>query len=306
MWERMPLRLKGYLITGTGVLMLSPDALFVKDTETDVATFMFWRALLLGSVLLLVALLRYRTELPQAIKRCGLAAWICPVAIACGAWSFVAANRLTAAGNVLVIQNMAPLIAGIIGLIFFSQKLRLQTWIVIILCVLGAILMVAGEIGAGNPIGLVVALALPVAMALNTTVASAQRGVDTTVILPLACALMLIPALLMGGASLPEWSDMKRLLLLSLFFLPCAYFLIQSGPRYLPGAEVSLMILLETILGTLLVWWWIGELPTTLAFIGGGLILSVLAGSALLDLYRMNHKAARGAPDPRDIPRSPD
>ncbi|NWN84011.1 MAG: EamA/RhaT family transporter, partial [Halomonas sp.] len=40
MWKRLPFRLRGYLITMTGVLLLSPDALLVKDTTVDVATFM--------------------------------------------------------------------------------------------------------------------------------------------------------------------------------------------------------------------------------------------------------------------------
>ena len=39
------------------------------------------------------------------------AALWCPLAFAGSAWGFVAAVRLTAAGNVLVIQNLAPLVA---------------------------------------------------------------------------------------------------------------------------------------------------------------------------------------------------
>lgn len=281
--------------------MLSPDALIVKDTQVDVPVFVFWRALLMCLVISLIVGWRYKRELPAAIKRCGSALWICPLAIATSSWVFVAANRLTAAGNVLVIQNMAPLIAGIIGLLFFQQKLRLQTWVVILLCIFGAILMLSGEMQAGNPLGLMIAAILPIAMAINTTVASAQKGIDTTVLLPFAGIAMIIPAILMGGAALPDWQDMKRILLLGLVFLPAAYYLIQSGPRYITGAEVSLMLILETLLGTLLVWWWVGELPTTMAFIGGGLILITLTSSALLDLIRMNIKANRGSIDPREI-----
>lgn len=300
-FARMPMRLKGYLITGAGVVMLSPDALIVKDTQVDVPVFVFWRALLMCLVISMIVGWRYKRELPAAIKRCGNAVWICPLAIATSSWVFVAANRLTAAGNVLVIQNMAPLIAGVIGLLFFQQKLRLQTWVVILLCIFGAIMMLSGEMQAGNPLGLLIAAILPISMAINTTVASAQKGIDTTVLLPFAGIAMIIPAILMGGIALPDWDDMKRILLLGLIFLPAAYYLIQSGPRYITGAEVSLMLILETVLGTLLVWWWVGELPTTMAFIGGGLILLTLTSSALLDLIRMNIKSKRGVIDPRDI-----
>lgn len=305
MWKRLPFRLRGYLITMTGVLLLSPDALLVKDTSVDVATFMFWRGLMLGLVLLLIAAARYRQRLGQAVRACGPAALWCPLAFAASAWAFVGATRLTSAGNVLVMINLAPLVAGLIGMLFFGQRLRRQTWVVIAICVTGASLMAAGEVGQGSLLGLAVALIIPVSIAVNTTVASAQRGtrqrgVDTTVVLPLGCLAMLVPAALMGGAQLPGAEDMQRLALMGLL-LPLAYFLIQTGARYLPGAEVSLVMLVETLAGTLLVWWWVGEVPATLAFVGGGMIVAAMLVSSLRDLYRQRRKAAEGAPDTRRL-----
>ncbi|ATJ83629.1 DMT family transporter [Halomonas beimenensis] len=305
MWKQLPFRLRGYLITMTGVLFLSPDALLVKDTQVGVATFMFWRGLLLGAVLLLVALARYGRALPAAVRACGPAAWWCPLAFAGSAWAFVIGNRLTSAGNVLVMMNLAPLVAALIGLLVFGQRLRRQTWIVIAVCVGGASLMAAGEVGRGSLLGLAVALFVPLSIAINTTVASAQkgqrrRGVDTTVILPLGCLAMLIPAALLGGAQLPPPEDMQRLALMGAL-LPVAYFLIQTGPRYLPGAEVSLVMLLETLVGTLLVWWWVGEVPTVLAFVGGGMIVVAMLTGTLRDLHRQRRKAAAGAPDGRRL-----
>lgn len=305
MWKRLPFRLRGYLITMSGVLLLSPDALLVKDTSVDAATFMFWRGLLLGLVLLLIAAARYRARLGQAILACGPAALWCPLAFAASAWAFVIATRLTSAGNVLVMLNLAPLVAGLIGLVFFRQRLRRQTWVVIVICITGASLMAAGEVGQGSLLGLAVAMLVPVSIAINTSVASSRpgagkRGLDTTVVLPLGCLAMLLPAALMGGAQLPDADNMQRLSLMGLL-LPLAYFLIQTGARYLPGAEVSLVMLLETLVGTLLVWWWVGEVPAPLAFVGGGMIVVAMLVSSLRDLLRQRRKAAEGAPDIRRL-----
>jgi len=301
MWKRLPFRLRGYLITMTGVLLLSPDALLVKGTGVSPVTFLFWRGLLLGIVLLMIALARYGRRLPEAIRACGPAAWWCPLAFAASGWAFVIANRFTSAGNVLVMMNLAPLVAGLIGLVFFRQRLRRQTWVVIAICVGGASLMAAGEMGQGSLLGLGVALFVPISIAINTTVASAQkgerrRGIDTTVILPLGCLAMLVPAVLFGGMALPPAEDVPLLAIMALF-LPAAYFLIQTGTRYLPGAEVSLVMLLETLLGSLLVWWWVGEVPTDLALIGGGIIVVTMMASSLRDLHRQRRKAVEGAPD---------
>lgn len=305
MWQRLSWRLRGYLITMAGVLLLSPDALLVKATQVDVPTFMFWRGLLIGAVLLLIAVLRYRRRLPAAIRACGPAAWWCPLAFAGSAWAFVIANRLTSAGNVLVIMNLAPLVAALIGLLVFGERLRRQTWVVIGVSVSGACLIGLGEVGQGSLLGLVVALGVPLSIAINTTVASAQkgdrqRGVDTTVILPLGCLAVLVPGALAGGVQLPPPDDLRLLVFMGLL-LPAAYFLIQTGPRYLPGAEVSLVMLLETLVGPLLVWWWVGEIPTVLAFVGGGMIVAAILISALRDLHRQRRKAKGGAPDVRRL-----
>ncbi|HSH56775.1 MAG TPA: DMT family transporter, partial [Halomonas sp.] len=201
--------------------------------------------------------------------------------------------------------NLAPLVAGLIGLLFFRQRLRRQTWVVIAICITGASLMAAGEVGQGSLLGLAVAMIVPLSIAINTSVASSRpgagkRGLDTTVVLPLGCLAMLLPAAVMGGAQLPGDADMQRLLLMGLL-LPLAYFLIQTGARYLPGAEVSLVMLLETLVGTLLVWWWVGEVPAPLAFVGGGMIVAAMLISSLRDLLRQRRKAAEGAPDTRRL-----
>lgn len=305
MWTRLPFRLRGYLITMLGVLFLSPDALLVKATTVDVATFMFWRGLLIGLVLLTIAGWRYGRELPAAVRACGPAAWWCPLAFAGSAWAFVIGNRLTAAGNVLVMMNLAPLIAALIGWWLFGERLRRQTWVVIAVSVAGACLMASGEIGGGSPLGLAVALIVPLCIAINTTVASAQksasrRGVDTTVILPLGCLATMLPGALLGGVQLPSAVDMQYLLAMGVL-LSVAYFGIQTGPRYLPGAEVSLVMLLETLVGTLLVWAWVGEVPTVAAFIGGGMIVAAMLISTLRDLRRQREKVAAGAPDAREV-----
>ena len=104
----------------------------------------------------------------------------------------------------------------------------------------------------------------------------------------------------MGGTQLPDPEDLQRLALMGLI-LPLAYFLIQTGARYLPGAEVSLVMLVETLAGTLLVWWWVGEVPAALAFLGGGMIVVAMLASSLRDLYRQRRKVAEGAPDARRL-----
>ena len=67
------------------------------------------------------------------------------------------------------------------------------------------------------------------------------------------------------------------LVLLGLVVIPVAFTLISQGPRYLPAAEASLLMLLETVLGPLWVWLALGERASALSLTGGAVVLVTLA-----------------------------
>ena len=75
--------------------------------------------------------------------------------------------------------------------------------------------------------------------------------------------------------------------------VPVAFALIATGPRYLPAADVGLLMLLEAILGPLLVWWALGEELRSATFLGGTLVTGALAVNKALVLERGRRSAVR-------------
>ncbi|MCP4335062.1 MAG: EamA family transporter [Gammaproteobacteria bacterium] len=67
------------------------------------------------------------------------------------------------------------------------------------------------------------------------------------------------------------------LLILGLYVVPIGTALMFIGPRYIPAAEVGLLILLESILGPIWVWLVLAEQPGVNTLAGGAIILSTLA-----------------------------
>jgi len=82
--------------------------------------------------------------------------------------------------------------------------------------------------------------------------------------------------------------DMLLLLLLGGVVLPISFTMITLGPRYLPAPEVSLILLVETILGPIWVWMALKEVPHTTTLIAGALIVGTLVIHTLMSLR--NHK----------------
>ena len=63
----------------------------------------------------------------------------------------------------------------------------------------------------------------------------------------------------------------------SLVIVPVSVALIFQGPRYLKAAEVSLLLLLETVFGPGLVWVVLGERPAAAVMASALVIVCVLA-----------------------------
>ncbi|OAN87226.1 hypothetical protein A8B84_12295 [Marinobacter sp. EhC06] len=288
-------RIKGLTIAALGVLFIVPDALLVKITSVDPVVFLFWRGLLLAISFFVISWARYRSRLVPEIRKCGRKGLFCASAFAISTLGFVVGMKNTAAGNVLVILNTAPVIAAVIAWAVWKETLPLRTWVVILVCVTGATFMAVGEFGKGDPLGLLMAVVAATALASNLNVARSKPDSDMSVMLMFGALVLAIVAAVFGGAQMPSGRDFFFIALLCLVFLPTACILIQIGPRYIPAAEVSLMLLLETLLGSFLVWLFLGEVPPKLSLVGGVIVFSALAVHGWTEVSR--YRKARLAVD---------
>jgi drug/metabolite transporter (DMT)-like permease len=70
--------------------------------------------------------------------------------------------------------------------------------------------------------------------------------------------------------------DAGFLLVLGGFVVPVSFSLITLGPRYISAPAVSLLMLIETVLGPTWVWIFLGEVPSSRTYIGGAVVLGAL------------------------------
>jgi len=65
--------------------------------------------------------------------------------------------------------------------------------------------------------------------------------------------------------------------------------LYTLGSRVVPAAELTLLSMVEVLLGPVWVWWLLGETASPATFVGGAILLAAITGNALSG-------ARRGAP----------
>ncbi|MFW3614163.1 DMT family transporter [Billgrantia antri] len=280
-------RQQGLLLTGGGALIISPDALLIKQIGLPDGEILLWRGLLTALGFVIIMLARHGAGTVDAYRRCGWTGIGVALLFSLSTFGFVLGNQYTKGGNVLMILAGAPLIAALFSRLFLGERLPRRTWLAIWLCLVGTSLIVLDDTGVGSWVGNGFALLAATALAANFTLCRTRPGVDMSPMLTLSGLIVAAIAasfgLAEGGIALPSTDSLLLLVLLCLMLLPLGFTLIQRGPLYLPAAEVGLLMLLEVVVGTLWVWWILGERPAPVALIGGALVLGTLLAKGLYE-----------------------
>lgn len=298
----LPDHLKGLLITGVGVLVLSPDSLLVRLIALDPWTMIFWRGALMAVSLSVFLALTLGRQAPARFRAMGRPELWMAAFFTGSSVFFITALAHTSVANTLIIISAAPLFAALFSRVFLAEAVAPRTWGAILGALAGIAVIVSDSLGRGSLTGDVSALGGAICIAALLSVARRSRSrnmIPTMAVSGLVSALVALPlaaphALGAGQAGL--------LALLGLVVLPLAVVLTLLGPRYLPAPEVGLIMLLETVLGPYWVWLALGEAPTERALLGGAIVIGVLALHSALALRRVGTRGDRPVTSRRGPP----
>jgi drug/metabolite transporter (DMT)-like permease len=263
-----------------GVVLLSPDGLVIRLVDLDAATVLFLRGAC--SALGFIVLIRITSgalSLDDLRSRRGLAI-ACLAAI--GNISFVLSVRGAGAAPALAIIAAGPMFAAVLSRVVLREMAPLRTWVAagVVFVSVGVIVLTqpSGAQFGGAVAGLVGALGVATLLvvvrhARGISVMSCQAGGA------IGFALAALPFATFAGA---QATDLALTIAFFTCVLPLALTLILRGPRFLSAPEVSLITLLETILGPAWVWIALGERPPLVTALAGTAIIATLLVHGLL------------------------
>jgi drug/metabolite transporter (DMT)-like permease len=275
----LPTHAKGLLITATGVLIISPDGLLTRLIETDHWTMIFWRALLVSFGMWLMISLINPNRVWQQYRTVPGPGLLMVAAYSLGTISFVYAITHTSVANTLIILSSTPLFAALIGRVLLQEKIQLRTLLAISLVAIGIVVIASGSASSGNAALLGDLAAILGSFFLACGFSFVRRFPRISVFSAISCSGLLTALLVLPLASpiAITQADFGYLLLMGLYVVPIGTALMYLGPRYIPAAEVGLLLLLESILGPIWVWLVFAENPGIYTLAGGAIILSTLA-----------------------------
>jgi len=274
---------RGLLMTIVGVLVLTPDALLIRLVEADHWTIMFWRSLYSTIALFALCSIIARkspiTIFRELLKNGLFCAGLFVFSNAC----FILSITHTSVANTLVILAAMPFIAAVLGMIFMRKALPMRTWITIAIAMAGILIVFWGRFGGGDLFGDIMGLCAAFFMASTLVALSYNPKINSIAAIAAGAAMACLFALLMGAEpGTASVADHGYLLLDGAIVVPIAFGLITFGPKFISAAEVSLIMLMETVLGPLWVWMFLNEAPPLQTFYGGVLVIAAILINAAL------------------------
>jgi drug/metabolite transporter (DMT)-like permease len=251
----------------------------------------FWRsAFTVLALAVLLPAIRGRATLVSSLRDGGRTLWLSG-----GCWcvmftAFMVAITLTTVANVLVTMASAPLLTALISRVFLGHRLAPRTWAAIVVAGIGIVWMYANEVSGADPqhlVGTVVALAVPIAAAVNWVLIQHTRSRADVDLLPAVLIGAALSALLTLPFALPfaaSAHDLGWLALLGVVQLSIPCLLSVAAARHLSAPEASLLALLEVIFGVAWAWLGAGEAPAIHVLGGGALVLCALAANEAVAL----------------------
>ena len=269
--------LKGILITALGVLIVTPDSLFVRLIDGDPLVTGFWRGLIAGLVVFIAVLLFQGPRAFSVVFRSGKPGLIYMVLVASTAPAFALAVTNTSVANVVFILAATPIFAAIYSRIFLGEPIerRMVLTLIAVVIGLGVITIGSSESKIASWKGDLWAVYIAAAFAAALTAVRKIKDVSMVPAVPFAyigAALVLLLFTSPFEAFAANWP----LYLGHGVMIGAASCLLTLGPRYITSAEVSLLVLLESVLAPILVWWVLGEDPGPLAIAGGATVIVAL------------------------------
>jgi len=266
---------RGLLLALAGIVVLSFDALLVRWADAPPADVSFWRGALIA-----VALAAFQWLRGSGLRLAALRSWE-GAAAAClfgvNTVLFVFSLAHTAVANTIVILALAPLFAALWSRLWTSEPVRRDTLAAAMLAVAGVVVVVGGSIDTGRWVGDGLALIASAVVSAGLTVLRNAPSLERVpVIMASGAVTALLTAPFVAPFSLPA-ASYPPLVLMGLLQIPLAMVLLAVATRHLSAPEVSLVMLLEILLGPLWVWLAMGEEPPRQTVWGGAVILLTLS-----------------------------
>ena len=196
---------------------------------------------------------------------------------------FVISNKLTTAGNAILLQYTAPVYVALFGYMFLDEKSTLIDWVTIFIMLGGLALFFLDDLSFDGYLGNALAILSGMSFAALTISLRKQKDNNPSDSILLGNILTLIIGLpiIISETSFNLHSTIL-ILVLGIIQLGVPYIFYTTAIKHVTALDAIIFPVIEPILNPILVFFILGEALGPWAFLGGSLVLGSVVFRAIL------------------------
>ena len=277
---------KGSLMAFVAVMFITPDSLFIRLSNVETWSLVFYRGIIPFVLVFIGMLLIYRLKFFNLLRSNGYYGFAYVLTFSVTNIAFVVSIQNTNVANTLIMIATAPMLSAILGSFFLRENPDKKTWVAIFITFFAALYIFYDSIKLGNFFGDILGFVAAMGLAVGAVIIRSAKKLN---LVPSAVVGKLIiglfAMLFVKDYSLND-NDIYIVPLMCVMCVAIPFVLVTIAPRFITAAEVNLFFLLETIIGPIWVWLIIKEQPTPETIVGGAIIVLTIATHSFLKLKK--------------------
>ena len=277
---------KGSLMAFVAVMFITPDSLFIRLSNVETWSLVFYRGIIPFVLVFIGMLLIYRLKFFNLLRSNGYYGFAYVLTFSVTNIAFVVSIQNTNVANTLIMIATAPMLSAILGSFFLKENPDKKTWVAIFITFFAALYIFYDSIKLGNFFGDILGFVAAMGLAVGAVIIRSAKKLN---LVPSAVVGKLIIALF-AMLFVKDYSlnnnDIYIVPLMCVMCVAIPFVLVTIAPRFITAAEVNLFFLLETIIGPIWVWLIIKEQPTPETILGGAIIVLTIATHSFLKLKK--------------------
>ena len=275
------------MVVGSCIL-ISVNGLVIRSFESaNDWQIIFYRQAFFIVGLLLVLILQYRSRLPGMFLHVGWAGIGAGISLGLANPTFIIALSHTTVASALFTISASPLITAVLARIFLKEHISRPTMVAIVVAMIGITIMVSDGLLSGSVFGNL--LALLCAFFFSMFVVFLRLGKDRNMLPSSVMGAVIGGIIGMVGSNFDfriPLHDVSLCFLWGAIIVTTVHYFFTLASRYITGAEIMLITLIEFTLGPIWVWLVFQEQPTNIALVGGFIVLSSVAARAVIIIHQ--------------------
>ncbi len=286
------------VVTLAPIMALTAGALWSFGTvlarvadRSDAFQYLTWRSLGIIAVVEVWALIAGKPQSTLRAFTSGRRMMAANVALLLASIGFVYAVKTTSAANAAFLGSTAPLFGVVVARAFLGERILIRTYVAIAVAFAGLVVMVVGDLQAGdfadNVVGNLAALGSAAGFAFYAAIVRSAPERDWSPVLPgygvMMIAICATVTLADGKTLVPPAADIGLAIVHGAVFIVGGTLIFNVASRHVPAAAMTLFAQTELVLLPIWAFLLLSETPTASTLLGGSIIVVAVVSMAVLD-----------------------